>query len=123
MSVRLSRACSLAIFFIIWWMVLFAVLPFGLQTQDEDDDVTLGTVSSAPRGPHMLQVVIRTTHRCRSCCAASSTVLTQGLGYGFDDLPRIVPEFDCAMLERLLGTIPACEQSICRLGARRLRAQ
>ena len=46
------------IFFIIWWMVLFAMLPFGLRTQDEDGDVTLGTVSSAPRGPHMLRAVM-----------------------------------------------------------------
>ena len=37
------------------------MLPFGLRTQDEDGDVTLGTVPSAPRGPHMLKVVIRTT--------------------------------------------------------------
>ena len=44
-----------ALFFILWWLVLFAVLPFGLKTQDDDGDVTLGTVSSAPRGPHMLR--------------------------------------------------------------------
>ena len=25
-----------AIYFIIWWMVLFAMLPFGLRTQDDD---------------------------------------------------------------------------------------
>ena len=49
--------------FIMWWLVLFAILPFGLRTQDEDEDVTLGTVSSAPRGPHMLRAVVRTTHR------------------------------------------------------------
>ncbi len=42
-----------AVFFIIWWIVLFAMLPLGLRTQDDEDDVTLGTVSSAPRfGAH-----------------------------------------------------------------------
>ena len=31
----------------------FAMLPLGLRTQDDEDDVTLGTVSSAPRlGAH-----------------------------------------------------------------------
>ena len=47
--------------FVIWWLVLFAILPFGLETQDEEDDVTLGTVSSAPRGPHMLRAMLWTT--------------------------------------------------------------
>ena len=50
-----------ALFFILWWLVLFAILPFGLKTQDEDQDVTLGTVSSAPRGPHVLRAMVRTT--------------------------------------------------------------
>ena len=46
-----------AIFFIIWWLVLFATLPFGLKSQDDDQDVTLGTVSSAPKGPHILRAI------------------------------------------------------------------
>ncbi len=50
-----------ALYFILWWLVLFATLPFGLKTQDEDEDVTLGTVSSAPKGPHMLRAFVRTT--------------------------------------------------------------
>ena len=32
-------------------LLLFAMLPFGLHTQDEANDVTLCTVPSAPRGP------------------------------------------------------------------------
>jgi predicted secreted protein len=84
---------AFAVFFIVWWMVLFAMLPFGLRTQDEDQDVTLGTVPSAPRGPHMLKVVIRTTLLSLAICGAFYG-LTKGLGYSFDDLPKIVPEFD-----------------------------
>lgn len=41
-----------AMYFVVWWITLFAVLPFGLKTQEEDENVTLGTVASAPRGPH-----------------------------------------------------------------------
>lgn len=37
-----------AVYFIIWWMTLFAVLPIGLRTQADDNDVVLGTVPSAP---------------------------------------------------------------------------
>ena len=84
---------AFAVFFIIWWTVLFAMLPLGLKTQDEDNDVTLGTVPSAPRGPHMLKVVMRTTLVSLAICAIFYS-LTHGLGYSFDNLPRIVPEFD-----------------------------
>jgi predicted secreted protein len=81
---------AFAVFFIVWWTVLFAMLPFGLRTQDEADDVTLGTVPSAPGRPHMLKVVIRTTIVSIVLCAIFYG-LTKGLGYGFDDLPRIGP--------------------------------
>ena len=83
---------AIAVYFIIWWTVLFAMLPFGLKTQDEDNDVTLGTVPSAPRGPHMLKVVVRTTIASLVMYAIFYG-LTRGLGYGFDDLPHIVPDF------------------------------
>ena len=82
-----------ALYFILWWLVLFATLPFGLKTQDEAEDVTLGTVSSAPRGPHMLKVVVRTTIVSLVICGAFYG-LTRGLGYSIDDIPQFVPEFD-----------------------------
>ncbi len=82
-----------AVFFIIWWIVLFAMLPFGLRTQDDDKDVTLGTVSSAPRGAHMLKTVIRTTV-VSVLIVAIFYGITKGLGYSFDDIPRFVPKSD-----------------------------
>ena len=33
----MSWISGAAIFFIIWWIVLFAMLPFGLRTQDDDE--------------------------------------------------------------------------------------
>ena len=87
----MSWISSVALYFIGWWTVLFAVLTFGLRTQDESDDVTLGTVASAPGRPHMLKVVIRTTIVSLVLCAIFYGV-TKGLGYGFDDLPHIGPE-------------------------------
>ena len=80
-----------ALFFVIWWLVLFAILPFGLKTQDEEDDVTLGTVSSAPRGPHMLRAVLWTT-LVTAIIVGGFYGLTNVLGFGFDDIPRIVPD-------------------------------
>ena len=80
-----------AVFFILWWLVLFAMLPLSLKTQDDDQNITLGTVSSAPRGPHMLRAIIRTT--LVTCVIfAALYVLTRVYGFGIDDIPRIVPE-------------------------------
>ena len=81
-----------AVFFIIWWLVLFVSLPIGLRTQDEEGEVTLGTVSSAPRGPHMARALLRTT-LITTVIFLIFYGLTRGLGYSFDDIPRVVPEF------------------------------
>ena len=87
----MSWLSAIALYFIVWWTVLFAVLSFGLKTQDEDGEVTLGTEPSAPRGPHMLKVVIRTTIASLVICGAFYGV-TKGLGYTLDDLPKFIPE-------------------------------
>ena len=39
---------ALAIFFLIWWVVLFAVLPFGIRSQHEDGEMAPGTDPGAP---------------------------------------------------------------------------
>ena len=52
---------ALAIYFIIWWMVLFFVLPFGVRSQHEAGDVTLGTDHGAPYRPQMARKFAITT--------------------------------------------------------------
>ena len=52
---------SAAIFFVIWWVVLFAVLPFGVRSQHEMNDVTLGTEHGAPHEPYILRKILATT--------------------------------------------------------------
>lgn len=80
-----------AMYFVFWWLTLFAILPFGLKTQDEDHDVTLGTEASAPRGPHMLRAMLWTTLVTALVIGAFYAV-TKGLGYNFDDFPQFIPE-------------------------------
>ncbi|MFY9839960.1 MAG: DUF1467 family protein [Xanthobacteraceae bacterium] len=41
-------ATALAIFFLIWWVVLFAVLPWGIRSQHEGEDMVAGTDPGAP---------------------------------------------------------------------------
>jgi predicted secreted protein len=38
----------IAIYFIIWWVVLFAVLPWGVRSQKESGEVAPGTDPGAP---------------------------------------------------------------------------
>ncbi|MBK8175803.1 MAG: DUF1467 family protein [Rhodospirillales bacterium] len=42
-----------AVYLILWWTVLFAVLPFGVQPISADE-VTKGHAAGAPRRPRML---------------------------------------------------------------------
>jgi predicted secreted protein len=35
-------ATALAIFFLIWWVALFAVLPWGIKSQHEGEDIAPG---------------------------------------------------------------------------------
>ncbi len=49
------------IFFVVWWLVLFAILPWGTHTQDEEGEVVLGTARSAPVRPMLVRKAIATT--------------------------------------------------------------
>ena len=57
----MSVSFAIAIYFIIWWTVLFAVLPIGVRTQAEDGAVVPGTPESALAAPRLLRVVVLTT--------------------------------------------------------------
>ena len=45
----------LAIYFIVWWLVFFTVLPWGVRSQDELGDVVRGTDPGAPKA-HGLKI-------------------------------------------------------------------
>ena len=57
----MSLTMGLALYFIIWWVTLFAVLPWGVRTQGESGEVVQGTVESAPVKPRLLKVFLATT--------------------------------------------------------------
>lgn len=57
----MSLLSSVAIYFVIWWLVLFVVLPFGVRSQHEMGDVTLGTEHGAPHEPYLLRKAVATT--------------------------------------------------------------
>ena len=52
---------AVAIFFLIWWVVLFAVLPWGVRSQHEHGEISPGTDPGAPAVPHLRRKLLWTT--------------------------------------------------------------
>ena len=52
---------ALAIFFLIWWVVLFAVLPWGIRSQHEGGEIAPGTDPGAPAIPRLGRKLMWTT--------------------------------------------------------------
>jgi predicted secreted protein len=57
----MSISSGLAIYFVLWWIVLFAVLPFGVRSQIEDGNAVPGSDPGAPVLPLMAKKLIWTT--------------------------------------------------------------
>lgn len=57
----MSTALAVALYFMIWWITLFAVLPFGVKTQEEDGEILEGTPRSAPATPRIARVMVINT--------------------------------------------------------------
>ena len=57
----MSLATSIAIYFIIWWMVLFAVLPWGVRSQHEDGTIVPGSDPGAPAIPRVRRKLVWTS--------------------------------------------------------------
>ena len=51
---------GIAVYVVIWWLVLFMVLPWGQQPVDTED-VAKGHASSAPKKPRLLFKMLVTT--------------------------------------------------------------
>lgn len=56
-----SISMWLAIYFVVWWVVLFAVLPFGVRSQAEHGGGAAGTDPGAPILPRMAWKLVWTT--------------------------------------------------------------
>ena len=52
---------AVAIFFLIWWVVLFAVLPWGIRSQHEGGEIVPGTDPGAPAIPKLGRKLLWTT--------------------------------------------------------------
>lgn len=58
----MNIATVLLVFVVAWWLVFFAVLPWGVRSQHETEEgVTEGTEPGAPANPNLKKKIIVTT--------------------------------------------------------------
>jgi predicted secreted protein len=57
----MSLALSIAVYLVIWWTMLFAVLPFGVKSQQEAKDIVPGSEPGAPTVPWLGRKLIANT--------------------------------------------------------------
>lgn len=88
----MSFFSAFAVYFIIWWVTLFAILPLGVKTQDEDEDITLGTTESAPSAARLGRKAFLTTI-VSGVIFGVYYVVTSVYGLSVDSIPRIIPDF------------------------------
>lgn len=76
----MSTALAIALYFMIWWLTLFTVLPFGVRTQAEDGHVVPGTPESAPAAPRIVRIALINTVVATVVFAIVYWFLNSGLG-------------------------------------------
>lgn len=57
----MSIALGIALYYVIWWLTLFTVLPFGVRTQGEAGQVVAGTPESAPFAFRLIRTLLINT--------------------------------------------------------------
>ena len=90
---------GLAIYFVCWWIVLFAILPIGVTTQIEAGDVSPGTAESAPVAPKLVPKLIATTLVAGVVFAFIYWVVEGGV-VSLDDIPFLPTFEDAATMQQ-----------------------
>ncbi len=86
----MSLVAIIAVYFVTWWTILFAVLPWGMRTQDDEGEVVLGTERGAPVRPRLLRIAVATSIAAAIIVGAFAVVVD---AYGID-LTAIVDWYD-----------------------------
>jgi predicted secreted protein len=81
----MAVSTAIAVYFLIWWIVLFAVLPWGVRAQGEDG--APGTDPGAPAVPHLARKLAWTTLVATVVFAVCAYVYVNAL-ITLDDLAR-----------------------------------
>jgi len=73
----MAVATAIAIYFLIWWIMLFAVLPWGVRAQGEEG--APGTDPGAPIVPRLRAKLLWTTIASGVVWAICAVLYTKGL--------------------------------------------
>jgi predicted secreted protein len=57
----MSVTTAIATYFVIWWVMLFTVLPWGIRSQHEEGEIAPGTDPGAPAIPRLWAKLAWTT--------------------------------------------------------------
>jgi predicted secreted protein len=89
----MTLAFAAAIYFIIWWIVLFAMLPIGVRTSEEaGEQASPGTAESAPHMPNLLPKMVATTVVSSIIFAALYAIIVHRV-ITLDDIP-FLPRYE-----------------------------
>ena len=70
---------AIAIYFVLWWIVLFAILPWGTTSPHElGHEIETGHAPSAPVQPHLIAKFAATTVISAAIFAASWWLVASG---------------------------------------------
>ncbi len=74
----MSITSAIVLFAVIWFMVLFVVLPLRLRTQGDDGEVVPGTHAGAPSDPQLWRRALVTTGVAAVLFALTAGVILSG---------------------------------------------
>lgn len=75
----------IAIYFVLWWITLFTILPIRVRTQAEEGEIVPGSTASAPARPMLLRKMLWTTLVSAAIFAIASAIHVFG-GIGMEDI-------------------------------------
>jgi predicted secreted protein len=79
---------GIAIYFLVWWITLFVVLPFGIRSQHEGGEFAAGTDPGAPMLARLGHKLIWTTIVSSVIFAIGAFLYVRKI-VTFDDLARL----------------------------------
>ena len=87
----MSFGTGFALYFLFWWLCLFAVLPFGARSQAEVGEVAPGT---EPGAPHKINIWRKflINSILAGVLFGLYWLITVKLGYSLDDIPSPFPQ-------------------------------
>ncbi len=75
-----------AVYFVIWWVTLFIVLPHGNRSQAEDGNIVQGTDPGAPTNSNIMRKLIWNTI-IAGVVYGAYWIITSWFGLGFENIP------------------------------------